>query len=131
MHKLMCGVFAVLMLAACGGTGPGGSGTPVITLPTAAADAMTQLCGATGDASLSGLASKLDAFDPTTMDTSEFQVQAGAVASNLAQLNLSGDQATLRDAAVSAIQSVQGTTVDKATVTQAAVALRSLETAVC
>lgn len=130
MRNFMGGVLAVLLFTACGG-GPGGSGTPLISIPTGAADAMTQLCSATGDASLSALATSLDSFDPATMDSSMFQVAAGAVAANLAQINVSGDDQVLRDAALVAIQTIQGTTVDKTTATQAATALRSLESAVC
>jgi hypothetical protein len=85
-----------------------------------AADAKAELCGTHGDASLSTLAKALDSFDPSHMD-----------ASNLDQLQVSGDQAILRDAAVTAVQSVQGSQVDKASASQAASAIRALETAVC
>lgn len=130
MSKLLCGVFAALLFTAACSTTPSSSG--VTTVPASVADAAkTQLCSATGDASLAGLATKLDGFDPATMDASEFQVAAGAVASVLAQLQVSGDQAVLRDAAVTAVQSLQGGTVDKNTATQAAVAIRALAGAIC
>jgi hypothetical protein len=130
MSKLLCGIFAAFLFAAACSTTPSASGVP--TVPASVADAAkTQLCSATGDASLSELATKLDGFDPATMDASEFQVAAGAVASVLAQLQVSGDQAVLRDAAVTAVQSLQGGTVDKNTATQAAVAIRALAGAIC
>jgi hypothetical protein len=130
MSKILCGVMAALLFTAACGTTPGASGVP--TVPASVADAAkTQLCSATGDASLSGLATKLDGFDPATMDASEFQVAAGAVATVLAQLQVSGDQVVLRDAALTAVQSLQGGTVDKNTATQAAVAIRALQTAIC
>jgi hypothetical protein len=130
MHKLVSGVFAVLFLAACSGTP--GSGTPAITVPPSAANAaLTQLCSGTGDASLAGLGARLEAFDPATVDATQLQVAAGAVSATLAQLQLTADQTILRDAAVAAIQSVQGAQVDRATALQAAGAIRALETAIC
>lgn len=133
MSKLLCGVFAaVLFTAACTGTPGTGSGSPGLTIPPSAAGAaQAQLCSATGDASLTGLATKLEGFDPATMDTTEFQVAAGVVATTLAALQVSAEQVVLRDAAVTAVQSVQGSTVDKATATQAATAIRALDTAIC
>ena len=128
MNKLVCGVFAAMLIAGCSGVP--GTGSPTPTLP-GANDALTQLCSATGDASLTGLANRLDEFDPATMDPATFQVAAGAVAATLTTLQVSGEQIILRDAAVTAVQSVQGANVDKSTTTQAAVALRTLETAIC
>ncbi len=130
MSKLLCGVLAALLFAAACGTTPGASGVP--TVPASVADAAkTQLCSTSGDASLTGLATKLEAFDPSTMDTTEFAVAAGAVASALSQLQVSAEQSPLRDAAATAVQSVQGSSVDKNSATQAAVALRVLATAIC
>lgn len=130
MNKLMGGVLAALLFVACSGVP--GSSLPSFTIPPGAADAAKALlCSATGDASLAGLATKLEGFDPATMDTTEFQVAAGAVAAAIGQLQVSGDQSILRDAAVTAVQSVQGSNVDKNTATQAAVAVRALAAAIC
>ncbi len=130
MSKLLCGVIAALLFTAACSTTPGASGVPTVPASVAGA-AKDQLCSATGDASLTGLATKLDAFDPSTMDAADFQVATGAVAGALAQLQVTGDQVILRDAAVTAVQSVQGSSVDKNSATQAAVAIRALASAIC
>lgn len=130
MSKLLCGVLAALLFTACvrhharrvGSTYSSGKRRRRGEDPVAQHDGRCQL---------TGLATTLDAFDPLTMNAAEFQVAAGAVAAALAQLQATGDQAILRDAAITAIQSVQGGTVDKNTATQAAVAIRALASAIC
>ena len=129
MNKLIGGVLAALLLMACGTTP---IGSPGATVPASAVDAARNLlCADSGDASLTGLATRLDQFDPATVDVAQFQVAAGTVATTLAQLNVTGEQVVLRDAAVTAVQSVQGADVDAETAAQAATAIRTLDTAIC
>ena len=134
MTRLLGGVLAAaLFAAACGGTG-----TPTIpasgAIGSAATGAQQQLCDPTNQASLSSLSTQLATLDPNS-DTTALQSALGTAATNLGQLTVSGNQSTLKDAAVTAIQAVQAGLSHPQTVqdtaTQAASALTALSAAIC
>jgi len=130
---ILVSLMAGALVVACGGAGPGGSpGIP--TVPAGGGAAQAELCSPSGDASLTGLADQLDGVDAGT-DTAQLQIALGRVTANLSAVNVSGDLTTARDAALSALQQVQGALADPTTLPEVASsavgALRQLESALC
>src|SRR3954451_15047438 len=146
MNRLIGGVASALLVVACSsagtgaGTGTGGTTNPINTgaissaAGGAAGDAKTALCNSTSQSSLKGLASQLAAVSPSS-DTSGLQSAVGDAESNLESLQVTGDQTTLRQAAMSALQSVQTGLNNPATLSEtassASTALLSLDTSLC
>jgi hypothetical protein len=142
MNRLIGGIAVALLFVACaagtGGTATGGLPTnnPIDTgaLGSAAGDAKAALCDPTSQSSLDGLATQLSNISPNA-DTSTLQSAIGDAQSNLDQLQVSADQQTLKEAALSALQAVQSglsnpTTLAE-TASSASTALTSLDAAVC
>ena len=105
MNRLIGGVItAALVAAACS------AGTVVPTtnpqISQAVNTAQQQLCDASNQASLAALSSQLANVDANA-DTTTLQANLGTAATNLNSLTVTGDQQTLKDAALTAIQAVQ------------------------
>src|SRR3954449_5946142 len=144
MNRLIGGVAAALLVVACSSAGTGSglpSGNPVGSGPlasgpvgSAVGDAKAALCDSTSESSLKGLASQLAAVSPSS-DTSGLQSAVGDAESNLESLQVTGDQTTLKQAAMSALQSVQTGLNNPATLSEtassASTALLSLDTSLC
>lgn len=135
MYRLFGAILAAaVFVAACGGGAPGASPGRGGTTGSPAVDAaLDTLCG-TGDASLTSLATELDALDATT-DTTQVSAAIGETMTALEDANVDASATTARDAAVTALQQLQGALSDPATreavATQAAEALRTLDTQIC
>ena len=143
MFKFIGGIAAALLVVACsagtggaGTTGPGGTTNPLGSGPvgSAVSDAKAQLCDPTNQASLGSLSTKLATVDANT-DTSQLQTALGTAQSNLQALQVGAAQTTLKDAALSALQSVQAGLDNPSTVADtaasAANALTALDSALC
>jgi len=142
MNRLIGGIAVALLFVACSAA-PGATGT--VGLPTnnpidtgaigsAAGDAKTALCDPTSQSSLDGLATQLANISPNA-DTSSLQTAIGTAQSNLDQLQVSAAQQTLKEAALSALQSVQSGLSNPSTLAEtgssASTALMSLDSALC
>jgi hypothetical protein len=129
---------AAFVLAACSGT-PGTGGSPRTgggspgTGGAAGDAALDALCG-TGDASLSSIATQLDALEDDA-DTTQLNASLGEAISNLEDAEVDANASAAKDAATVALTQLQGALSDPATreqlATQAAQALRTLDTQVC
>ena len=142
MNRLIGGIFAAALLAAACSAGPGtsilpgGTTNPIDTaaLGSAAGNAKAALCDANSNTSLKSLATQVATVDPNA-DTTTLQTNLGTAATNLQQLQVTGEQSTLKDAAVTAIQQIQtalsNPTTLSETATQAVTALDALNTSLC
>ena len=141
MNRLLLAalIAAVFVLAACTGTpgtggspGTGGGGSPG-TGGAAGDAALDALCG-TGDASLSSIATQLDALEDNA-DTTQLTASIGEAISNLEDAEVDANASAAKDAATVALTQLQNTISDPAAreqfATQAAQALRTLDTQVC
>lgn len=130
IRLLLASLFIAGLAVGCTGAGP------VVSpgVPAEGDAARSALCSSSGDASLTGLADRLDLVDPN-VDTAQLQLALGSVSANLGQLNVVADQATARDAAVTAVQQVQGALANPSTLPEvaasAASAMRQLDTSIC
>jgi len=135
MNRLMGGVIAAALVAVACSAGAG-TGTPTTNPQVSAAvnTAQQQLCDSTNQASLANLSTQLSTLDPNT-DTTTLQANLGKAASNINSLTVSGGDQPLKDAALTAIQTVQAGLANPATVKQAATsaasALTALSNALC
>jgi hypothetical protein len=142
MNRLIGGMLAAALLAAAcsaapgGTTLPGGATNPIDTgaLGSAATDAKAALCDVNSNTSLKSLATQVATVDPNS-DTTTLQTNLGTAATNLQQLQVTGEQSTLKDAAVTAIQQIQSALSNPTTLSetamQAVTALDALNTSLC
>jgi len=143
MIRLIGGIgAAALLLVACAGTGSGditgtgGPTSPVGTgaLSSAAGDAKAALCDSSSQSSLKGLKSQLANVNPNS-DTTSLQTALGDAQTNLNSLQVTGDQTTLKQAALSALQAVQSGLDNPSTIaetaTSASAALTALDSSLC
>ncbi len=110
--------------------------TPVDTgaVGSAAGDAKAALCDSTSQSSLKGLQSQLANVNPNS-DTTSLQTAIGDAETNLNSLQVTGDQTTLKQAALSALQTVQSGLSNPSTIaetaTSASTALSALDSSLC
>ena len=125
-------MFAAALLAAACSAGPNATGTggglptsPIGTgaLGSAAGDAKAALCDSTSQSSLKGLESQLANVNPSS-DTTSLQTAIGDAQTNLNSLQATGDQTTLKQAALTALQSVQSGLNNPSTIAETAARLR-------
>jgi hypothetical protein len=136
MKRLFVALCGLSLLTACGGTvttsgPPLGSGALPTNLVSAAVD---QLCSDQDPASLSQLATDLDAVDTDT-DTSDVESTVATVLGNLQRLETDATSRTVRDAAVVALEQLQTAIKDpqarENAVKGAVDALRAADAALC
>ena len=137
MKRIVPAVLAtILVLSACSGNFPSGSGSSSSAAPTAdlAKAAHDQLCNPEGGGSLSKVADELDDLDANA-DTAQLQATLGTLLLNLQQLNVEEATKPIRDAAGTAVLALQDALRDPSkredAAANAAAALRALETAAC
>ena len=130
-------VAAALFVVACSNTGSGfPTGNPVDSdaAGTALGDAKAALCDSTSQSSLKGLQSQLASVSPNS-DTTSLQTAIGDAETNLNSLQVTADQTTLKQAALSALQSVQSGLNNPSTIAEtaasASTALSALDSSLC
>jgi hypothetical protein len=140
MNRLIGGMAAaaLFVVAACSAgtsatnqpTSPIGTGA----IGSAVGDAKAALCDSTSQSSLKGLQSQLANVTPNS-DTTSLQTAIGDAETNLNSLQVTGDQTTLKQAALSALQSVQSGLNNPSTIaetaTSASTALSALDSSLC